>query len=335
MPTFYPNKMEILVTGSAGFIGSHLSQRLLAAGFRVSGVDLLGASDPLLKFLQEGRLAQLRKFKHFNFLNCDIRDRSALSYLFKKKSFSQVIHLAGRAGVRESFDKTEEYLSINVKGTAEVIRLTKDHKVGHFIFTSSSSVYGEVKGLMSEFFPLKPISPYGKSKLLMEKKLLTYADNCLRITGFRPFSVYGPWGRPDMAYFKYTQQMTQGTPIELYNQGAHLRDFTFIDDVVEGLFRATLAYERNHISHVFKMYNLGKGKPEPLLQLVKYLETNLGIEARLTFSNRQQGDVGETFADTSELQKDFKFTPQITLEEGIKLFIQWWSKTLGLKGNQR
>lgn len=325
------SQMEILVTGAAGFIGFHLCIRLLEAGFEVTGFDHLDATDPLLQFLQRGRLDLLHKGGNFHFVKGDIRDAESLRALFNNRSFSQVIHLAARTGVRESFEKADEYFSVNVEGAIQIAQMARLNRVGHFIFASSSSVYGESKGKMNELSLPSPISPYGQSKMRMEREMKSLSESEFFVTGVRPFSVYGSWGRPDMAYFKYANQIANGVPIELFHQGAHLRDFTFVEDVVEGLFRIVSAYLKGKITSQYDIFNLGRGKPEPVTNLVRYLENNLGKKAKTLKLARQRGDAEITWASCEKFQNTFDFSPQTKLSEGINQFVKWWVPTLGNK----
>jgi len=319
--------MSILITGAAGFIGFHLSKKLLQEGFQVTGLDIMDAQDPLLHLLQKKRLDNLKSFKGFRFIKGDVRDVNLLKNVVGSCEFSQVVHLAARTGVRESFENAQNYWSVNVEGTKQLVRLSKENKVGHFLFASSSSVYGEGQGITSEKSPLRPISPYGETKMEMEKVVASFADSEFRTTGVRPFSVYGPWGRPDMAYFKYANRISKGTPIELFNFGEHLRDFTFVGDVVEGLYRVILAHRDGRISYESSVYNLGRGKPERLTDLVTYLESAMGVKAQIKKIEKQTGDVDLTWADASAFKMDFHFSPQISLKEGIDHFAEWWSET--------
>ncbi|NDD04172.1 MAG: NAD-dependent epimerase/dehydratase family protein, partial [Proteobacteria bacterium] len=296
-------------------------------GFPVTGLDIADAQEPLLHLLQKERLDYLRSFQGFRFVKCDVRDVNLLENVFGSFEFSQVAHLAARTGVRDSFEKPQEYWSVNVEGTRQLVRLSKEKQVGHFLFASSSSVYGEGQGISNEQSPLGPISPYGETKMEMEKIVASFADQQFRTTGVRPFSVYGPWGRPDMAYFKYAKKISEGSPIELFNFGEHLRDFTFVDDVVEGIFRLILAHRDGHTSYQSAIYNLGRGKPERLTDLVKYLETALGVKAQIQKIEKQAGDVGLTWSDTSGFEKDFHFKPHTSLKEGIDRFAEWWLET--------
>ncbi|NBX77623.1 MAG: NAD-dependent epimerase/dehydratase family protein [Proteobacteria bacterium] len=319
--------MSIFITGAAGFIGFHLSKRLLEEGFKVTGLDIMDSQDPPLHLLQKKRLDNLISFREFHFIRGDIRNVDLLEHLFGSCEFSQVVHLAARTGVRESFEKKQDYRSVNIEGTRQLVRLSKENKVGHFIFASSSSVYGEGQGITSEKSPLKPISPYGETKMEMEEIVASFADSRFRTTGVRPFSVYGPWGRPDMAYFKYANRISKGTPIELFNFGEHLRDFTFVEDVVAGICRVLIAHEEGRISYRSAIYNLGRGKPEPLTNLVSSLEKSLGKKAQIKRVQKQKGDVAITWADTTAFEKDFHFTPHTSLEEGIDRFSKWWLET--------
>lgn len=319
--------MQILVTGAAGFIGFHLCRRLLKSGIQVVGLDALSTRDPLLQLIQNRRLDQLKSWQGFQFEWSDIRDVQALQSIFCKTKFSQVIHLAARTGVRESFQCPQEYHSVNVDGTSHLVRIARESGVGHFLFTSSSSVYGEGEGPCSEQSPLNPISPYGLSKLLMEKAVFATERPGFCITGIRPFSVYGPWGRPDMAYFKYANQIMNDLPIELFHRGAHRRDFTFIDDIVEGLFRVIQAFSKGEIRYSSRIFNLGRGQPEPVTAVVKCLEKNLERTAKVKVLEKQRGDAEVTWSDSAAFQSEFQFTPQTSLQEGMERFSNWWVDT--------
>ncbi len=225
----------------------------------------------------------------------------------------------------------QEYHSVNVEGTAHLVRIAQQSGVGHFLFASSSSVYGEGNGPCSEKSPLNPISPYGQSKLLMENVVFAAERPGFCITCIRPFSVYGPWGRPDMAYFKYTHQIMNDIPIELFHSGAHLRDFTFIDDIVEGLYRVIRAFSQGEIPYSSKTFNLGRGKPESVTAVVKCLEKNLGRLSKVKVMEKQQGDVEVTWSDSTASQREFRFAPQTSLQDGIELFSKWWIDTFSEK----
>lgn len=318
--------MQVLVTGAAGFIGFHLCRRLIEEGLHVTGLDILDAQEPLAQLLQNKRIEALKAYSCFSFVHGDIRDGQFLQGVFDKTAFSQVVHLAARTGVRDSFRQPREYHSVNVEGTSQLVRVAQLSGVGHFLFTSSSSVYGEGDGPRSEKSPLEPISPYGLSKLQMEKSVFAAEKSGFCITGIRPFSVYGPWGRPDMAYFKYANQMALGLPIELFNRGEHLRDFTFVDDIVEGLFQVIRRFEMGRLSYNSAIFNLGRGQPEPVTELVRCLEKNLGRSAQAKCLEKQQGDVAVTWSDSSAFQEEFQFVPKISLQEGIKRFSNWWTE---------
>lgn len=320
--------MEILVTGAAGFIGFHLCKRLLNEGFKVSGIDCLLAQDALSQKLYSLRLLELRDYEHFQFFRMDIRDSEKLSSLFQQSNFSQVIHLAAKTGVRDSFSSTQEYFSVNLEGSSRIVEECKKNRVEHLIFASSSSVYGEKKGPMSEKDFPEPASPYGQTKLALEKMAQAHDDSPLRTTGLRPFSVYGPLGRPDMAYFRFAESIAEGRPIILFNHGNHLRDFTYVGDVVEGFVRVVRHHFENRLNYSFGIFNLGRGKPEPTQKLVLCLEERMSKSAIIHFGERQKGDVGQTWADCSAFEREFKFRPQIEIEGGIKLFYDWWGDFL-------
>ena len=319
---------RILVTGAAGFIGFHLSRALLERDYEVSGIDNL--NDYYSVRLKEDRLAQLRDYRHFHFHQLDVAERPAVQELFQGLEGCAVIHLAAQAGVRHSLNNPDAYIDSNLLGFANVLEGCRHQAVQHLVYASSSSVYGaNQKTPFSVTDPVDhPISLYAATKRANE--LMAHAYSHLYhvpSTGLRFFTVYGPWGRPDMALFKFTQSILAGSPINVYNNGQMQRDFTYIDDVVEGILRVlqkppTTATGNNGAPH--KIYNLGNHQPVELLDLIELLERSLGKRARKNFLPMQPGDVPVTFADVSDLLQDVGFRPQTPIEAGVQRFVDWY-----------
>lgn len=315
---------KILITGAAGFIGFHLSNRLCQSGHKVCGIDNMNDYyDPHLK---EARLAHLSSHKNFDFVRADIADNAGLSEVFDKFKPDVVINLAAQAGVRYSLENPQAYINSNIVGFANVSEACKHHEVEHFIFASSSSVYGD-----NQKMPLSegdatdtPLSLYAATKKSNELMAHSYAHlHGLRCTGLRFFTVYGPWGRPDMAYYKFTKAIYEGVPIQLYNSGDMLRDFTYIDDVVEGI-NLIIDKASDH-SELFNVYNLGKGCPDKVTDMLDFLEKSIGKKAVIENAPQHPGDAYQTFADTHKLQNHYGFKPQTSLEEGLESFVRWYT----------
>ncbi len=325
--------MKILVTGAAGFIGFHTVRELIAQNHVVVGIDNLNDYyDPLLKTARLKQLGvhmdqQEKKPVYesgpFTFYRADINDREAVTAIFDKHNFETVIHLAAQGGTRYSLLDPDSYIKININGFFNILECVKKAKPLHFIFASSSSVYGNNK------VPFEvtdntdtPVSLYAATK--KSNELLAYCYSKLhniRTTGLRFFTVYGPWGRPDMAYFSFTNALMEGKEIPLYNNGELYRDFTYIDDIVKGILAVT---EKNNTGDSFKIYNIGNHKSVQLLDFVKLLEELSGKKARLNLVPMQPGDVYATCADISEIQKDYGFIPSTGLKEGITKFMDWY-----------
>ncbi len=310
----------ILITGVAGFIGFHLAKRLLKEGHEVLGIDNL--NDYYDVSLKEARLLQISGFQNFTFLKLDIADESAMQKLFCKHNFSRVIHLAAQAGVRYSLINPHAYVQSNITGFLNVLQGCKEQKNIHLLFASSSSVYGvNTKTPFSLSDPTDcPASFYGATKKANE--VMAHAYHHLYgtpMTALRFFTVYGPWGRPDMALYKFTKAILQGEPIELYNHGELLRDFTYIDDVIESLIRML---DTKNLE--YKIYNIGNQTPVRLLDFVLSLEKTLGKKAKLKYLPMQPGDVLKTYADIDDLIKDFGYRPRTSVEDGIAKFCAWY-----------
>ena len=327
----------ILVTGAAGFIGCHVARRLLDRGEEVIGVDNL--SDYYDPSLKEARLGVLRPYPKFRFVKLDIADREAMAALFAAEKPARVVHLAAQAGVRYSLVNPFAYTSANIDGFLNILEGCRHNAVEHLVFASSSSVYGEnVKQPFSEHDNVDhPISLYAATKKANELMAHTYAHLFgIPVTGLRFFTVYGPWGRPDMAPFKFARGIVAGEPIPVYNHGNMIRDFTYIDDIVEGVVRVLDHIPRPNpgwprenpdpatSAAPYRLFNIGNNQPVHLLDWIAALERALGRKAKLEMLPMQPGDVPSTMADVSELEKAVGFRPQTSLDEGIARFVEWY-----------
>jgi UDP-glucuronate 4-epimerase len=309
----------ILVTGAAGFIGFHLCRRLLKEGWEVLGIDRLEAKDEIIQRLQGERLKILANSKTFYFIQADIRDEESLKKVFDVFSPINVVHLAARAGVRASFDEASSYFSHNAVGSQLVADWAGRFGCQHFICTSSSSIFGEMKGPTAE----DAVSPYAFSKVKMEEMVVAASSEWqIKTTILRPFTVYGPWGRPDMAYFKFANQMMKHEEISLFNGGENARDFTFIDDFIEGMIRV-IGESSERQSSLLEVFNFGRGKPESTGTLLQCLESNLRQRAQIRKEPRSQGESLLTWADSTAFFERHGYQPQIALEEGLKIFCDW------------
>lgn len=331
--------MKILVTGAAGFIGFHLSKRLLAEGYHVIGVDNL--NDYYDVQLKNERLKLLEKNTHFTFYQIDIADPEALNSIFEDHSFPIVINLAAQAGVRYSIVNPHAYVHSNLTGFINILEACRYFQVDHLIYASSSSVYGANTNIP---FSTKdsvnhPVSLYAATKKANELMAHTYSHLYnIPTTGLRFFTVYGPWGRPDMAYYSFTKDIIEGNPIKVFNNGDMSRDFTFIDDIVEGIIRLldhppvgdekwnSENPEPSSSYAPYKIYNIGNNNPVKLVEFIKILENLIGKKAKLEYLPMQPGDVKETYADIRNLQKDVGFSPSTPLEIGLAEMVAWYKK---------
>jgi len=326
----------VLITGAAGFIGYHTAQRLLEEGCRVVGIDDM--NDYYDVELKRSRLAQLRDNERFSFVEGSIADRAAIDEAFRERP-DYVVHLGAQAGVRYSLKHPEKYASANLVGFVNILEACRQSNVGHLVYASSSSVYGaNVKMPYSTNDPVDhPVSLYAATKKSNELMAHAYSHLfALPTTGLRFFTVYGPWGRPDMAYFTFTQDMLAGRTIRLFNGGDMRRDFTYIDDIVEGVVRvmrrppvSNPAWDRERPNPSdsyapYKIYNIGNNEPVGLGEFVRTLEELLNVKANIEYAPMQPGDVQATFADISELQRDVGFRPNTPLREGLKRFVDWY-----------
>jgi len=329
--------LRTLVTGAAGFIGMHCALRLLDRGDEVIGIDNL--NDYYDVSLKQARLAKLSPKENFNFHKIDISDRDAMADLFASEQPDCVIHLAAQAGVRYSLTNPHAYINANLQGFMNVLEGCRHHQIGHLVYASSSSVYGGNETMpFSEHDNVDhPLSLYAATKKANELMAHTYSHLYqLPTTGLRFFTVYGPWGRPDMALFLFADAMLKNNPIDVFNDGNMVRDFTFIDDIVEGVIRvldkpATLdaKFDASRPDPAtstapYRVFNIGNGNPTALMDYIGALETALGVTARKKFMPMQPGDVPATSADTIELGKWIGFQPNTPVDSGIKLFADWY-----------
>ena len=318
----------ILVTGAAGFIGFHVVRRLLAEGRTVVGLDNLNDYyDPALK---AARLEILRGEPRFSFERTDLADRAAMARLFEGHRFERVVHLAAQAGVRYSIDQPHAYVDANLEGFVNVLEGCRRHGSGHLVYASSSSVYGANTKLPFSVDDRTdhPVSFYAATKKANEVMAYSYSHLYrLPVTGLRFFTIYGPWGRPDMAVFLFTKAILEGTPIKLFNHGKMRRDFTFVDDVTRAVARLIDLAPRDAgqaAGAPARVYNVGNNHPEELTHVVAVLERELGRAAVKQMLPMQPGDVTETFADVTELMRDTGFRPQTTIENGLHEFVAWY-----------
>lgn len=327
--------MTILVTGAAGFIGSHVAQHLLARGEAVIGVDNLNSYYQVQ--LKRDRLSQLHAFPTFHFLEVDISDRAAFNAALQGKKITRVVHMAAQAGVRYSLDHPFSYSQANITGHLVVLEYCRYLQgLRHLVYASSSSVYGGNKKLpFSESDPVdSPVSLYAATKKAGELMSHTYS-HLYRIpqTGLRFFTVYGPWGRPDMALWMFTQAILAGEPIRVFNHGNMKRDFTYIDDIVAGVLACLDNPPKDDGKAApHRIYNIGNHRSENLMHMIGVLEAALGRKAEKILEPMQPGDVAETYADISAIQHDIGFTPSTTIEAGIPRFVEWYKNYHHLTG---
>lgn len=319
--------MKVLVTGCAGFIGMHVAQKLLARGDSVVGIDNL--NDYYNPQLKHARLAQLTPFQNFKFELMDVADRRDMASLFASEKFDRVVHLAAQAGVRYSLENPQAYVDSNLVGFVNVLEGCRHNAVQHLVYASSSSVYGgNTKMPFSESDSVDhPVSLYAATKKANELMAHSYSHLYgLPTTGLRFFTVYGPWGRPDMAYFLFTKAILANQPIDVFNQGDMKRDFTYIDDVVEGVLRTTdRAATPSQTTQVsYRVFNIGNHEPVQLLDFIACIENSLGKTAQKRLLPMQDGDVPATYADTKALSEWVGFSPATPLKQGIARFVDWY-----------
>lgn len=329
--------MKILLTGAAGFIGMHTALRLLARGDEVVGVDNL--NDYYDVNLKQARLTQLSRYPNFRFVEMDVADTGAVAALFAKEAFQRVIHLAAQAGVRYSLVNPHAYVQSNLVGFANMLEGSRHHQVEHLVYASSSSIYGgNAKQPFSEHDSVDhPVSLYAATKKSNELMAHTYSHLFgLPTTGLRFFTVYGPWGRPDMSPMLFASAILEGRAIDVFNHGNMMRDFTYIDDIVEGIVRvldkpavANTAYDPVNPDPAsstapYRVFNIGNNQPVKLMDYIEAIEQAIGIAAVKNFLPMQPGDVPATFADTAELDAWVGFKPATPLATGVARFVEWY-----------
>ncbi|MGB2932344.1 MAG: NAD-dependent epimerase [Methyloceanibacter sp.] len=334
--------MRILVTGAAGFIGFHTATRLLDRGDEVVGLDNLSPYYDVA--LKEARLARLKGRNGFSFIKADLAEREAVEAVFAEEKPDRVIHLAAQAGVRYSLEHPHAYIDANITGFLHVLEGCRHTRVEHLVYASSSSVYGANRKLpfsVSDNVD-HPVSLYGATKKANELMAHSYAHLfALPVTGLRFFTVYGPWGRPDMSLFQFTRNIFEGKPIPVFNHGHHSRDFTYIDDVVEGVVRTldTIATpdpdwraedpDPATSSAPYRLYNIGNNNPVALLDYIAVIEAAVGRKAELEMLPAQAGDVPETYADVEALKAAVGFEPSTPIKEGVERFVAWYREFYG------
>ncbi|MDR2095431.1 MAG: NAD-dependent epimerase [Treponema sp.] len=333
--------MKILLTGTAGFIGFHLAEKLSALGHVVTGIDNINTYYDIA--LKEGRLKHSgidvpsikegiklpsEKLENYSFIKMDITDRAGLFNLFENERFDYAVHLAAQAGVRYSMENPYAYVESNIAGFLNILEACRHHHIKHLVFASSSSVYG-----LNEKVPFSvsdtadcPASLYAATKKSNELMAHSYSYLYqLPVTGLRFFTVYGPWGRPDMAPFLFTKAILEDKPIRVFNRGNMKRDFTYIDDIIEGIIRI-LDRAPALSPAAYKIYNIGYGKPVDLMSFIETIEKSAGKKARKELLPMQMGDVPFTWADTGELETDTGYRPRISVEEGVPKFVGWYKE---------
>ena len=337
--------MKVLVTGAAGFIGMHCIERLLARGDHVVGIDNL--NDYYDVALKEARLSRIADHAAFRFHRVSIEDKEAMAGIFAEEKPDRVIHLAAQAGVRYSLENPHAYIDANLQGFMNILEGCRHNDVAHLAYASSSSVYGgNAQMPFSEHHSVDhPVSLYAATKKANELMAHTYSHLYgLPTTGLRFFTVYGPWGRPDMALFLFTDAIRNGRPIDVFNQGAMVRDFTYIDDIVEGVIRVLdktatpdpdfdpMNPDPGTSTAPFRVFNIGNGNPTPLMDYIGALEDALGMTAEKNMMPMQPGDVPATSADTSELRDWVGFAPDTDVRDGVQRFVDWYIGYYGRNG---
>lgn len=317
-----------LVTGGAGFIGYFLSERLLLEGAKVIGFDNL--SDYYDVKLKEDRLTRLMKHTNYTFVKGDLADQDAVTDVFCQYRPDIVVNLGAQAGVRYSIDNPGSYIAANIVGFFNILEACRRYPVKHLVYASSSSVYGgnDKVPFQTTDQTDRPVSLYAATK--KSDELMAYAYCKLygiKATGLRFFTVYGPMGRPDMAYFKFAKKIMEGQPIQIYNNGDMMRDFTYIDDIVTGVFHILCnPPEEDELGAASRIYNIGNHKPVRLMDFIAVLEKHLGREAVKEYLPMQPGDVYQTYADVSDLMRDYDFKPDTSIEDGLKEFVEWFKE---------
>jgi len=334
--------VKILVTGAAGFIGSHTAHKLLARGYEVVGLDNLNEYYDVS--LKQARLERLTPQANFRFVRLDLADEGAMRELFAREKFPRVIHLAAQAGVRYSLQEPHTYIRSNVTGTLNVLEGCRHNGVEHLVYASTSSVYGANTNMPFSVHKIAdhPLSLYASTKRANELMAHNYSALFkLPTTGLRFFTVYGPWGRPDMALFMFTRNILEGKPIDVFNNGNHRRDFTYVEDIAEGVVRAAERIARpdprwdsnapDPASSFapFRIYNIGNNEPVELMRYIEVIEECLGRKAQKNFLPMQLGDVPDTFADIEDLVQEVGYRPATSVEVGVRKFVEWFCEYYG------
>ncbi len=346
--------MKILITGTAGFIGFHLANRLLEQGVEIVGIDNINDYYPAeLKYarLKEAGISAdaenwhtkitSSKYPNYSFVRMSLEDREQISQLFENEKFDMVCNLAAQAGVRYSIENPHAYIQSNIVGFANILEACRHNNIKHLVYASSSSVYGNsAKMPLSVTDPVdNPVSLYAATKKSNELMAHTYSHLYdIPTTGLRFFTVYGPWGRPDMAYFSFTKAIMGGTPIKVFNHGDLFRDFTYIDDIVEGIIKILnappqKATNKQQQNTPYKVHNIGNSTPVQLMEFIETIEKALEKEAKKEYHDMQPGDVYKTYADVSELEKDFGYSPNTPLKKGIGEFVKWYKNFYNSNGS--
>jgi len=335
--------MKILITGTAGFIGFHLAKKLIERGDDVTGLDNINDYyDIRLKFgrlretgipedLKYNKIITSEKYKNYKFIKLNLEDKENLDKLFKKEKFDKICHLAAQAGVRYSLTNPQAYIDSNILGFINILECARHNPVKHLVYASSSSVYGmNVKQPFNTSDNVDhPISLYAATKKANELMAYTYSHLYnIPTLGLRFFTVYGPWGRPDMAYFLFTKSISDKKAIDVYNNGNLERDFTYIDDIIEGVIRVIdnpVKIEKESKVN-YRLYNIGNNTPVKLMDFINIIEKHLGKTAKKNFLPLQPGDVLSTYADITDLERDYGFRPKTSIDEGIKKFVDWYKE---------
>jgi UDP-glucuronate 4-epimerase len=337
--------MKILVTGTAGFIGFHVAQYLLERGNEVVGLDRINDYYNLnLKFarlkatgipmeeVQYNRLIQSNQYENYRFVRVNLEDASKVSRLFEQERFDMVVHLAAQAGVRYSIENPHTYIESNITGFINIVEACRHYPVKHLVYASSSSVYGANSKTPFHVDDNvdRPISLYAATKKSNELMAYTYSHLFnIPMTGLRFFTVYGPWGRPDMAYFLFTKAILNDQPIKVFNHGKMARDFTYIDDIVQGIVKVLDSPPKEVTVPPHRLYNIGNNAPVPLLRFIEAIEKALGKEAEKIYLPMQPGDVEQTYADVQNMVDEFGYQPSTSVEEGIEKFVTWYLEFYG------
>ena len=329
--------MKVLVTGAAGFVGFHTAVKLLDQGDDVVGLD--NFNDYYDVNLKESRAAILDGYDNFKMVRLDLADRAGMESLFETEKFDRVVHLAAQAGVRYSIENPHSYINSNIVGTLHVLEGCRHNDIEHLVYASSSSVYGANSAMpfSTQQNVDHPLALYGATKKANELMAHTYSSLYdLPTTGLRFFTVYGPWGRPDMSPIRFAKAITEGQPIDVYNYGKHSRDFTYIEDIVEGVVRTldrtakrneswdSASPDPSSSTAPYRIYNIGNQQPVDLMRFIELIEENLGIKAEKNLLPMQPGDVQDTWADAEDLANDVGYQPSTSIEVGVKNFVEWY-----------